>query len=210
MNDSTSNFGVFVNIQVERIFSAVRSFAVLAVLATVVGHAAPAQANGPMGRQFGLGLALGNPTSFTGKYHLGNKQALDFHIGAYHVYGHGRFDDSLFLGGDYLFEIWNFVENGTVSVPFYAGPGGGLIFDADDDDCHRHGGNYHCHDDYDFGFGPRMPIGIGVEFQKAPFELFLELTPTLMFVFDDDPHDDDDFDLDWDIPNFAFIGRFYF
>jgi hypothetical protein len=186
-----------------------RYLAALVLMVVVLASAAPAYADGPMGRQFGLGLALGNPTSFTGKYHLGAKQALDFHVGVFHAYGRTRFDDSLFLGGDYLFEVWNFVENGTVSVPFYAGPGAALIFDVDDD--------YRCYDegrwrdcgDYDFGLGPRMPIGIGVEFQKAPFELFLELTPTMLIVFHDRYHDDD-VSIDLDIPNFALIGRFYF
>lgn len=190
--------------------ASLRYLVALAVVSIMVGSAAPAYADGPMGRDFGLGLSLGNPTSFTGKYHLGPKEALDFHVGVFHAYGRSRFDDSLFLGGDYLFEVWNFVENGAVSVPFYAGPGLALLFDVDNDDNRCWDGQRwrYC-SDYDFGFGPRMPIGIGLEFQKAPFELFLELTPTLLVLINDRYHEDD-VDLRLDIPNFALIGRFYF
>lgn len=191
------------------LMASVRYLAAIVLMSVVVGAAAPAYADGPMGRDFGLGLALGNPTSFTGKYHLGSDQALDFHVGVFHAYGRNRFDDSLFLGGDYLFEVWNFVENGTVSVPFYAGPGVALLFDVDDDRRCWDGDRLRYCGDYDFGFGPRMPIGVGVEFQKAPFEIFLELTPTLL-VLVNDRYNDDDVDLHLDIPNFALIGRFYF
>ncbi len=191
------------------LFSFARNFVALVVLGVVIGMAAPAQADGPMGRQFGLGLAFGNPTSFAGKYHVGPKQAIDFHVGAFHTYGRSRYGDSLFLGGDYLFEVWNFVENGTVSVPFYAGPGLAIVSDLDDDDwCWDGDRRYSCRY-YDFGFGPRMPIGVGVEFQKAPFELALEMSPTMLILFRDRYYDDE-VDLDLDIINFAFIGRFYF
>lgn len=187
---------------------ACRLLVVIVAASAVLATAAPARAEGPMGRNFGLGLSLGNPTSFTGKYYLNDSQAIDFHVGVFHVYGVGFWSDSLFLGGDYLFEVWNFVENGTVSVPFYAGPGVGLVFDTDDDFCVRGQRRDYC-GNYDFGIGPRMPIGVGVQFQNAPFELFLELTPTMMIVFNDNGYNTD-VDLRLDIPNFALVGRFYF
>jgi hypothetical protein len=183
----------------------IRFLLALVTAVVVLGQAAPAHADGPMGRDFGLGISLGNPTSFTGKYHLSSTEAIDFHLGKFHAYGNRYWDDSLFIAGDYLFEIWNFVENGSVSVPFYAGPGLGLVFDVDDDICGR---NQNCRS-FDFGFGPRMPIGVGVEFQKAPFELFLEMTPTMMIVFEERYYEDD-VDVRFDIPNFAFVARFYF
>jgi hypothetical protein len=196
-----------------RFFAPIRFLLALTAIVAVVGQAEPAQADGPMGRSFGLGLSFGNPTSFTGKYHLSESAAIDFHLGVFHAYGARFYNDSLFLAGDYLLEVWNFVENDTVSVPFYAGPGLGLIFDLDDDICGR---NRFCRD-YDFGFGPRLPIGVGVEFQKAPFEIFLELSPTMLIVFEDRYYDDkddrfreDDVDIRLDIINFALNARFYF
>jgi hypothetical protein len=189
--------------------STFRRLVALAALALVFGLAQNARAQGPMGRSFGIGLALGNPTSFTGKYHLGAEEAIDFHVGVFHAYGHDLWDDSLFLGGDYLFEIWNFLENGSVSVPFYAGPGLGLVFDTDDEGyCYEGRRRFWC-DDYEFGFGPRLPIGIGVEFQNAPFEIMLEMAPSMMILIHDNDFGDD-VDIEFDIPNFAFIARFYF
>jgi|GEM_PF-1154006 len=190
-----------------------RGVLALGALALVMGFSNSAQAYGPMNRTFGVGLALGNPTSFTGKYHLGDREAIDFHLGIFHSYGRSYWGNSIFLGADYLFELWTFVENGTVRVPFYAGPGAGVLFNTRDyGDC-RYGGNdrFRCanYGYFDFGIGPRLPIGVGVEFQSAPFEIFLEMAPTMMILFRDAAYGDQ-VSVRFDIPNFALIARFYF
>lgn len=185
----------------------------LAALALVLGFSNLARAEGPMGRSFGMGLALGNPTSFTGKYHLGADEAIDFHVGKFHSYGSSFWGDSLFLGGDYLFEIWNFLDNGSVSIPMYAGPGLGILFDTNDYGyCNRdRDRRFRCdgYNYYDFGFGPRLPIGAGVQFKNAPFELFLEMAPTMTILYRDSDYGDN-VDTRVDILNFALIVRFYF
>lgn len=188
----------------------IRAVSSILLVALVVSVAPTAEAKGPMGRDFGLGFAAGNPSSFTGKYYLSSEEAFDFHIGLYKAYNRGFYDDTIFLAGDYLFEVWNFVENGTVSLPFYAGPGVALLFDTDDDVCGRFRRNDIYCDDFDFGFGPRMPLGIAVQFQKAPFEIFLEMAPTLLFIINENDIDGDDLDVDIDIVNFSLGGRFYF
>ncbi|AWV90130.1 hypothetical protein [Bradymonas sediminis] len=183
----------------------------LAALTLVLGMSNYAQAGGPMGRTLGVGLALGNPTSFTGKYHVSDSEAIDVHLGLFHSYGRSYWGNSLFLGGDYLFDLWTFVENGSITVPFYAGPGLGLLFDTRDyRDC-RYSDRFRCGDYgyYDFGFGPRMPIGVGIEFNNAPFELFLEMTPSMMILVRDANYGDR-VSVRFDIPNFALIARFYF
>ncbi len=186
----------------------VRSWAMVMTLSAVLGMGSTAHAAGPMGRNFGLGLSLGNPTSFTGKYYLNDKNAIDFHVGVFHAYGNAFWNDTLFLGGDYLFDVWDFVDNASVKVPFYAGPGLGLLFDTYNNVCVRGQRRIYC-DDFNFAFGPRMPLGVGVQFNKAPFELFLEMTPTLMIVSYDNGTTSD-LGLRLDIPNFALVGRFYF
>lgn len=189
-----------------RLMDHLRLFVAVLAMSVVVGVSDDAQAAGPMGNDFGLGFAAGNPSSFTGKYYMGGDTAVDFHLGVYKAYRRAFYDDSLFLAGDYLFEVWNFSESGAVSVPFYAGPGLAVLLDLDDDYCgRRFDGRYRCDNDYDFGFGPRMPIGVAAQFQKAPFEIFLEMSPTLLILTGNN-----DTRLDIDIVNFALGGRFYF
>lgn len=181
------------------------------IFSALLLSAPQAQASGPMGRNFGFGAALGNPLSFTGKYHLSENDAIDFHIGKSHVYSSKLWRNSLFLGGDYLFTLWNFLENDQVSIPFYAGPGLGLAIGTGSGDyCYRYRDRrgYYC-DGFDFGFGPRLPIGVMLEFQKAPFELGLEMAPTMMFLVRDNPYGDS-VHVKFDVLNLALVARFYF
>ena len=179
------------------------------LIGTLVVLTPRAEARGPMGRNFGLGVALGNPLSFTGKYHLSDNDAIDFHIGKYHAYGSRLWRSSLFLGGDYLFTLWNFLETDAVSIPFYAGPGLGLAFDTRSDrHCYRDGRGYYC-DGYEFGFGPRLPVGVMLQFEKAPFELGLEMAPSMMILVRDNPYGDN-VHVQFDVINFALLARFYF
>lgn len=181
---------------------------VAALAAAFVLLAAPgeARADGPMGNDFGLGFTAGNPTSFSGKFYTGSERAFDFHLGLFRAYERNRYGDALFLGGDHLWEVWNFAENDVVNVPFYAGVGGALILDLEDD-CHRFSDG-RCVP-FDAAVGPRMPFGAALQFQEAPFELFLEMSPTLLMVFEEHAAGTD-LDLDISILNFAFGFRFYF
>ncbi|MFP4597630.1 MAG: hypothetical protein ACLFVJ_05230 [Persicimonas sp.] len=188
-----------------RLMDHLRLFVAVLALSVVVGISEDAHADGPMGNDFGLGFAAGNPSTFNGKHYLGGDTAVDFHLGVYKAYRRSFYDDSLFLAGDYLFEVWNFAETGAVSVPFYAGPGLALLLDLDDGYCDSRWDRDICRNHYDFGFGPRMPIGVALQFQKAPFEIFLEMSPTLLILTG---HNDTRLDID--IVNFALGGRFYF
>lgn len=167
-----------------------------------------AEASGPMGRGFGLGVSLGNPTSLTGKYYLGGDAAFDFHVGTYSTYNRNRYRDSLFLAGDYLMEVWQFVDNGTLSMPFYAGIGGLLQMGIGDR--YYYGNSYYGYYNYDFGIGARVPVGTALQFKSAPFEIFLEMTPTLRFLFYENAYRDTGVHTRLDIFNFAIGARFYF
>lgn len=162
-----------------------------------------AEAAGPMGRDFGIGISLGNPTSLTGKYYLGGDAAFDFHIGRYKSYDSRYYRNSLFLAGDYLVDVWEFVNNGTLRMPFYAGIGGMLMLGGDR---YWHNSRYYT---YDFGLGARIPIGTALQFKKAPFEVYLEVAPALTFLIYDKVNGSG-VDTYFDPLNFAIGARFYF
>ncbi len=168
-----------------------------------------AEAAGPMGRDFGIGISLGNPTSLTGKYYLGDGAAFDFHVGTYSTYNRRHYRNSLFLAADYLVEVWHFVDNGTLRMPFYAGIGGLLQLGVGD---RYYGGNYvYGYYNYDFGIGARVPVGTALQFKKAPFEVFLEVAPTLSFLFyEGNVARDTSVYTHFDVLNFAIGARFYF
>ncbi|MGM0558226.1 MAG: hypothetical protein ACQEVA_17710 [Myxococcota bacterium] len=195
----------------------VRKFWLVVLLSVACGtgvffSSSPAAASGPQGNNFGLGVSLGNPTSLTGKYYFSESTFLDFHLGAYRLYDRRYYGDALFLAADYVWEVYNFHEGSTVSIPFYIGAGGGLILDADNDcDVVRNGRcvDVDRNDYFDFAIGPRMPIGAGFQFQEAPFELFVEFSPALYFVTYDDGYREDA-DIVFGVFNFAIGGRFFF
>jgi hypothetical protein len=191
-------------------------FTTLTILLAVGVLLAPsgATAAGPQGNSFGLGLSLGNPTSITGKYYLSDVNYADFHLGAYQTYNRRYYEESLFLAGDYVWQVYNFHEDTTISIPFYIGVGGGLIVDANDDyDCDivRNGECFDLDrgDYFQAAIGPRMPVGAAFQFQNAPFELFVEFSPSLYFVFYEDGYRDD-MRIAFEVFNFAIGGRFYF
>lgn len=172
----------------------------------------PSHADGPQGNTFGIGVSIGNPSSITGKYYFSDSNFLDFHVGAYRLYDRRYYEDALFLAADYVWEVYKFHEDDTLSIPFYIGAGGGLVVDPDQDcDIVRNG---ECIDldraDYfQFAIGPRMPIGAALQFQEVPLEVFLEFSPSLYFLFYDDGYRED-VDVDVEFVNVALGGRFYF
>lgn len=148
-----------------------------------------ANAQGPQGRPFGLGLSAGEPAGINAKYWLGKKDAIDMAIG-YGFYPHRG--PALFA--DYVYHAFNIVRAGKVpfNLLFYMGAGiklGFWYYDRRDE--HRSG----------FGMGIRIPFGVTMVFTKAPFDIFLEVTPSMAFINPDPFY----FDLDA-----CLGGRFYF
>jgi hypothetical protein len=153
--------------------------------ATEVGH----------GRDFGIGVAFGSPTSLVAKYFVGGGNALDFGLGFW-SYGWGctrraggpRFCDGynafdlLTLNVDYLWQD-EIVSGRSATLDWHIG-GGGRVWVGDGT----------------FAAAARMPIGVDLTFRKPSFlEVFLELAPAVYIV----PR------IDLEIE--AFLGvRFYF
>jgi len=120
-------------------------------------------------KNIGLGVMIGAPTGFTGKYYLGADTAIDFGIGAF---GGSRRRDGFQVYADFL---WHPAVLGTTEpfiVPLYFGVGARL-FDFDD-------GN----DDDDLALGARIPAGIMLDFNNVPVEVFLEFSLVLDFILD--------------------------
>lgn len=150
------------------------------------------------GRNFGIGFAIGSPTSIVAKYFVSRDNALDFGVGFWHfgrdcegprdarVCRDGGFE-RLTLNMDYLWQDVIIAGSGA-ELDWHIGVGGRVwLFDD----------NYWGED---FAAAARMPVGLDVTFPRPSFlEVFLELAPALYIV----PG------LDFDIE--AFLGvRFYF
>lgn len=149
---------------------AITSFAAVLVSALV----APAGATEVgYGRNLGLGIELGNPTGFVGKYWIGRTNALDFGVGAAGYYGdyctydgsRGFCDGRLTMNADYLWQS-NLVK-GNAQLDWHIGLGGRL-------DLWSRGSR-----DY-FAIAPRMPVGLDLMFNNPNFlEVFMEIAPLL-------------------------------
>jgi hypothetical protein len=171
----------------------------LVVFLTVLGVAErPAQATEVgSSRTFGLGFALGSPSSLVGKYFLGPSNALDFGLGFWRwrrrcVTERGvlvcdrRGFDHLSINADFLWQ--DNLARGTAKLDWHIGVGGRMWL-----------WNSYWRDS-DIALAARMPLGLDLTFNRPSFlEVFLEIAPALYIV----PF------LDLDIE--AFVGvRFYF
>lgn len=126
--------------------------------------ASEARADGPQGRDLGLGVILGEPSGLTGKYWLSVANAVDLHLSF-------DFSDEAFaLLSNYLFHFdLARVSSRSVELPVYVGIGGKLLVDADDKS-----GRADDRDD-DVRLGVRVPLGISVLLTQAPLEFFGEV-----------------------------------
>lgn len=158
------------------------------LLAAIVAIATAANAQATEvgnARTFGLGLALGAPSSITAKYFLGPTSAIDGGL-SFTTWGnhwnHGWCYDSrgrrldcdyysgrrthLSLYGDYLWQ--DTLARGTAKLDWHVGVGGRLWFYD----------NYNAGND--LALAARVPLGLDLTFQRPNFlELFFELAPAL-------------------------------
>lgn len=125
------------------------------------------------GRDFGLGVAFGSPTSIVGKYFVGGGSAWDFGFGFW-TYGwgcnnrgfcDGRSFDVVTLNADYLWQD-GIVAGSKANLDWHIGAGGRVWV----------GGG-------DASVAARMPVGLDLTFRKPSFlEVFLELAPAVYVV----------------------------
>jgi hypothetical protein len=156
-----------------------RSLPVLFLILTAISGASGSASATEVGRgrDFGLGLAFGNPSAIVGKVFAGSTEAIDFGLGfRNHGYGNcnnhrwGCGNDSLSLHADYLRQD-NLLMQGNVVLDWHLGGGGRVWFyDYDNDN----------NNDDDLAIAARMPVGIDLMFRRPSFlELYLEIAPSL-------------------------------
>jgi hypothetical protein len=137
--------------------------------------------------QLGVGVILGEPTGFTGKYFTNPSNAFDLGV----AYSFGNFFE---VYGDYL---WHYPLNieragrspkirlrtgGTESnLHYYFGVGGVLIVSSES---HRSDGRYFTSGGNSTGVGLRIPVGLEFEPAATPIGLFIEIVPAMGVVPD--------------------------
>lgn len=135
------------------------------------------QSNFQANKTFGLGIMLGTPSGLSGKYYLSADTALDFGLGAYYGYRH---HGGLHLHIDFLWHPVSLASTPQFELPLYVGLGG-RIWGHD----HDHDDDRHDHDS-DVAVGVRVPVGIAMDFNRVPFDIFLELAMTVDVISDHD------------------------
>lgn len=136
------------------------TFVVLSVCAS------EAQAQVGMGRNFGLGLAVGYPdVGLSANLHQGRRSV--------QLVGALYFNDfsnrgALFLRGDYLFYPAVLARGGGADLMFYVGPGLGLGLGL---------GSARG-----LLLGLELPIGLSVQLRRAPIDVALEAVPRVFVV----------------------------
>ena len=138
----------------------------LIVLFLQVTGAASNKTNSMLAKTYGLGLIIGDPTGFSGKYFITSREAIDFALDYW-------FSKHLHIHGDYLYHFHSFLPGNNVHlnrISFYTG-GGGKIYLRDN------GVNKD-----ELSLAIRIPAGIFYLVPQTPLELFLELVPTMSFV----------------------------
>lgn len=146
---------------------------------TVLAAYGPSTAAQKAGKSLGIGLQVGTPTALTLKFPGSGNADIVLGIGVglgYESFGRGF---GLSLHGDYLFTLASLVNNGTIDLSAYIGPGLWLTFF---DRGYGYFGNYYYAGVDYVGLGVRVPLGLAMSFATAPIEIYLELDPAI-FVF---------------------------
>jgi hypothetical protein len=131
-------------------------------------------------KQVGLGFIIGEPTGIDFKVFLNKTNALQFAL-AWSL----NDENDLHIQGDYIWHRYDVVDlNNGDQMPLYFGVGGRVVL---------------IEDPGDDVVGIRFPVGLAYIFTDYPFDVFVELVPTL------DLAPDTDFDLEG-----AIGARFWF
>lgn len=122
--------------------------------------------------RYSFGMMVGEPTGFTGKYWLNNKEAYDITMSF-------RFSSYLYIQGGYLYHNYNVFQKGKALPQPALYYGGGLRLILDDNHRYR---KYYEDRDYDSILGIKGTIGLNYILKDLPVELFAELSPIMNIV----------------------------
>jgi hypothetical protein len=146
---------------------------------------APASAD-YKGHPFALGLELGDPTGFTGKYWLDGESALQFGVGGHPGYRGGYYARTSFAGTfDWLYHFGRFgPSRRQLWFRVHVGVGGAVGWVSE-----------RCYSDVFYSYCDtvrstrpslvaRIPVGLNLYFKKARFEVFAQIAPGIRFLPD--------------------------
>lgn len=140
---------------------------VFCVMTLQVLAAAPPAPRYSASRDLGLGIVLGEPTGFSGKYWLDDQKAIDGIVGY-------RWGKSVVLAGDFL---WHFAQpfgaDNDFTSRLFAYVGGGLMFGAFNSSS---AGNTNTNAT-EFGLALRIPAGLEWRSFDQQFGVYLEVAP---------------------------------
>lgn len=121
---------------------------------------------------FGIGLELGAPFGFNGKYFLSDDTALNFGIGWIEdsYYYNDRDGGHLYI--DHLWHPFSIANKPAVQIPFYVGAG--LRFWDFNDGRARDG----------YAIGIRAPVGIAFDMNRVPLDIFVQMVLGIDFFAD--------------------------
>jgi hypothetical protein len=123
---------------------------------------------GAVAGAFELGVILPEPTGLSAKLWMGSSSALDFAVSG----SIGEKQGSFYVHGDYLYHVFNRLNIEGGKLPLYFGLGG---------ICHLVDKEV---GPFDFEVGARLPLGVTYIYGESLFDVFFELSPTLLVVPD--------------------------
>ncbi len=106
----------------------------------------------------GLGIIIGNPTGVSFKSWLSGNSALDL-AAAWSLN-----DERLLIQGSYILHDVSIFKVSKGKLALYYGIGGAIVLTDD------------------VGVAARVPVGLDYMFATAPFDIFVELAPSLLLV----------------------------
>ena len=126
------------------------------LLLIVLAFLFPATSHAQQG--MGVGVFVGEPSGVSTKTWLTHTTAFDA-AAAWSMEDGGYFH----LHGDYLIHNFNVFHPGKGALPLYYGVGGRILNRTNNT----------------LNVGIRLPVGLEYLFQRAPFDIFLEVAPVL-------------------------------
>lgn len=138
-----------------------------------------ASAQGPMGRDFGIGFSVGEPTAVSARFWISRANSWDLALGSSAV-------GNPHIHADYL---WHFNDAFNSRIfTLYAGVGGILGFGDKDNGVFirfkkgKDKGRWYYSDDSDMAIAAKGVFGLNVIPRNTPLDIFLELNPVLGIV----------------------------
>ena len=142
---------------IEHIFASMKKI-VLAIALTLSVMASAQDYKG----QYGIGLALGEPSGFSIKKFNNNSEAIQYTLGYSTIKGR----EGINIGADFLLHNYDFITAEKGKIPFYYGAG-------------VHLKSYNSEGNQIYA---RVPLGLAYEVKDLPMDVFFEFAPGIAVI----------------------------